>query len=99
MLKPGIATKALNELMIRYAQDGQLRNVATCLAKGADVNFNNGQLLLVATYLGKEKIVKLALRSGASLGLQEALEVAEKMGFTKLALDIQEHLNKQDNRE
>lgn len=94
MLKPGVATKALNELMIRYAQDGQVRNVAIMLAKGADVNFNNGQLLLVAAYLGKEKIAKLAMRANATAGLYEALKVATEMGHVKIAEDLNDYITR-----
>ena len=70
--------------MINYAQLGQVSRVAYALNKGADVDYADGLLIYTGAFFGNVKIVKLALKCKASLGLERALEVAKNEQIVKL---------------
>ena len=92
--KSAVGSTQLNELMLRYAQDGQIANVAGCLLKGADVNYKQGALLLIAIYNNNKKILKLLMSYNATLGFKEAINIAEKMEDDKLLQVLNEYVAK-----
>lgn len=93
----GSASKQLNELMLRYAQDGQISNVSGCLLKGADVDYKQGALALIAVYIGSSKLLKLALSHKPQI-LNEAIALAEKADDDKLLAMMNDYL-KQEGRD
>lgn len=58
----GPASKALHELMIRYAQVNNLHGVAGCVRKGADPDYASEQLLEVAVFFGYYKLLTYVLK-------------------------------------
>lgn len=87
----GSASKQLNELMLRYAQDGQISNVSGCLLKGADVDYKQGALALIAVYVGSSKLLKLVLAHKPKV-LKEAILLAEKADDDKLLAMLNDYL-------
>lgn len=81
----------LNELMLRYAQDGQISNVSGCLLKGADVDYANGALATIAVYIGSSRLLKLVLAHRPQQ-LKEALDLATKADDDKLLAMINDYL-------
>lgn len=81
----------LNELMLRYAQDGQVSNVSGCLLKGADVDYKGGALATIAVYIGSSRLLKLVLAHKPEK-LKEALDLAEKADDDKLLAMINDYL-------
>lgn len=81
----------LNELMLRYAQDGQISNVNGCLLKGADVDYANGALATIAVYIGSSRLLKLVLAHRPEK-LKEALDLATKADDDKLLAMINDYL-------
>jgi hypothetical protein len=78
--------------MLRYAQDGKSRKVAELLSLGADPNYKQGLLLQVALYMGKLKVAELALAAGCSKGLDEALKIADELGYSSIAQKIADRI-------
>jgi hypothetical protein len=86
----------INELMLRYAQDKRVSNVAECLRKGADVDYEDGALLLIAMYVGSSRLLKLALAHKPTKGLQEAVDLAEKMDDDDVMQLLNEYLTQEN---
>jgi hypothetical protein len=87
----GSGSQQLNELMLRYAQDGQISNVSNCLLKGADVDYANGALCTIAVYIGSSRLLKLVLAHKPTK-LKEALDLAEKADDDKLLAMMNDYL-------
>jgi hypothetical protein len=77
--KSGNGSAALNDLMLRYAQDGQINNVAGCLLKGADVDHVDGAILTIAIYRQSLRLVKLILAAKPRKGLGAAVKISEQV--------------------
>ena len=77
--KSNNGSTALNDLMLRYAQDGQVNNVAGCLLKGANVDHQNGALLSIAIWQGSLRLLKLALSRRPKAGLAAAVQISEQV--------------------
>lgn len=90
----GLQGTTKNELMLRYAQYGRLRGVATLLAKGADINYRNGELLRIAIFMQKPKIFKLCLRANITAGLHESLALASKLEQHGMAEELQDYITR-----
>lgn len=87
----GAGSQQLNELMLRYAQDGQVANVASCLLKGADVDYKQGSLALIAVYVGSSRLLKLVLAHRPTV-LSEAVALAEKADDDTLLAMLNDYL-------
>lgn len=92
--KSGTGSTQLNELMLRYAQDGQIANVSGCLLKGADVDYKGGALATIAVYIGSSRLLKLVLAHRPQQ-LKEALDLAIKADDDKLLAMINDYLKQQ----
>lgn len=92
--KSGQGSVQLNELMLRYAQDGQVANVSGCLLKGADVDYKGGALATIAVYIGSSRLLKLVLAYKPEK-LQEALDLAIKADDDKLLAMINDYLKRE----
>lgn len=92
--KSGRGSAQLCELMLRYAQDGQISNVAGCLLKGADVDYANGALATIAVYIGSVRLLKLVLAYKPEK-LKEALDLAAKADDDKLLAMMNDYLKQE----
>jgi len=73
----GPASKALHELMLRYAQVNNLHGVAGCVRKGADPDYASEQLLEVAVFFGFSKLLTYTLKVSKCHSLLKRIEWAE----------------------
>ncbi len=89
--KSGQGSEQLNELMLRYAQDGQVANVSGCLLKGANVDYADGALATIAVYIGSSRLLKLVLAHKPKK-LKEALDLAAKADDDKLLAMMNDYL-------
>lgn len=80
----------INELMINYALTNNLKGVVKMLHQGANINYNDEQLLQVSVYLGNIKITKLCLRLGACKNIDKLIDTATELGHTKLVALMQQ---------
>lgn len=90
---------ALNNIMLRYAQYGNYRAVADCIAKGADANYDAkggvAPLLVIGLACGYWKLIELAAKNGATFDQNFVNLLSEKLPERKrrLAFKLQEILN------
>jgi len=92
--KSTAASPELNELMLRYAQAGNLSGVSSCLLKNADINYKNGAILLIAIYLRQYKLLKLVLAARPTIGLKSAIDLAQKDNNDRMLVMLNEYVAK-----
>jgi hypothetical protein len=75
---------ALQEVMLRYAQNGSVVDVAGAIRKGADPDYKQGAALEISVYMGHFKLTKYLLRVSKQYDKQKLLDIAQRMQHTKL---------------
>lgn len=66
-----------HELLLRYVQDNQVKQVSRLLNAGISVDYKNGVALMLAVYCAGEAMMKLLLKFKPTLGLDSAITAAE----------------------
>lgn len=92
--KSGVGSVQLNELMLRYAQDGQVSNTLGCIIKGADIDYKDGATLLIAVYMANYKLLKAVLACEPIAGIPKAMELATKAEDDRALQLLNEYCNK-----
>lgn len=75
---------ALQEVMLRHAQNGSVFEVAGAIRKGADPNYRNNAALEISVYMGHFKLTKYLLRVSKQYDKTKLLDIATRMQHTKL---------------